>query len=161
MDNNYMEDMQISSKPKKQKEVSEQPLDVNHIAEVISSSIANAMNAVSQQRAAEQANANVISVAINKKVMDKSLKQIEFQNKIIADLNQKKNCKMYAIPKIYAEYQPSFTVSINGCTIKVPADGVPRLVHNRYIDIIEQRLRHLDDKISNMNGYNVREMSRY
>ena len=86
MDNNYMEDMQISSKPKKQKEVSEQPLDVNHIAEVISSSIANAMNAVSQQRAAEQANANVISVAINKKVMDKSLKQIEFQKKIICNI---------------------------------------------------------------------------
>lgn len=161
MDNNYMEDMQISSKSKKQKEVSEQPLDVNRIAEAISSSIANAMNTITQQRDEEMRNSSVVSVAINKKVMDKSLKQIEFQKKIIADLNQKKNCKMYAIPKIYAEYQPSFTVSINGCTIKVPADGKARLIHNRYIDIIEQRLRHLDYKISNMYKNNIREMSRY
>ena len=162
MENNFTEDMQVSSKQKaKKQENTGQSLDVNQIAEVISSSIANAMNVVSQQRAAEQANANVISVAINKKVMDKSMKQIEFQKKIIADLNRKENCRMYAVPKIYAEYQPSFTVSINGCTIKVPADGQPRLIHNRYIDIIEQRLRHLDNKISNMNSSNIREMSRY
>lgn len=160
MNNNYNEDMQVSSKPKN-KTTNDQPLNINQLAEVISSSIANAMNTVAQQAANERANANVISVSINKKVMDKSLKQIDFQKKIIADLNAGVNCKMYAIPKIYAEYQPSFVVSINGCTIKVPADGQPRLIHQRYIDIIEQRLRRLDDKISNMNKANISEIHRY
>lgn len=159
MEKNIMESLELSSKGK-QKQVN-QETDINAIAAAITKAMTDAINMSTQQKAAEAANANVVSVAINKKVMDKSLKQIEFQKKIISDLNQRKNCRMYAVPKIYKEYQPSFVVSINGCTIKVPADGQARLIHNRYIDIIEQRLRRLDDKIENMNKVDIREINRY
>lgn len=146
---------------KEQNKTVNQPTDFNAMAAAITKAMTDAINAATTQKNAEAAHANVVSVAINKKVMEKSVKQIEFQKKIIADLNSRKNCKMYAIPRIYFEYQPSFVVSINGCTVKVPADGQPRLLHNLYIDIIERRLRRLDDKIANMNKVDIREINRY
>ena len=146
---------------KEQTNTVNQSTDFNAMAAAITKAMTDAINAATTQKNAETAHANVVSVAINKKVMEKSVKQIEFQKKIIADLNSRKNCKMYAIPRIYFEYQPSFVVSINGCTVKVPADGQPRLLHNLYIDIIERRLRRLDDKIANMNKVDIREINRY
>lgn len=146
---------------KEQNNTVNQSTDFNNMAAAITKAMTDAINAATQQKNSEAAHANVVSVAINKKVFEKSAKQLEFQKKIIADLNSRKNCKMYAIPKIYFEYQPSFVVSINGCTVKVPADGQPRLLHNLYIDIIERRLRRLDDKIANMNKVDIREINRY
>jgi hypothetical protein len=59
---------------------------------------------------------------------------------------------MYSIPTIYKMYMPSLTVTVNGCSIKVPSDGKARLIHNIYIAQIERYLRHLDAKIDAMEN---------
>lgn len=132
------------------------------IAETIGKAIADKLSDININNKVEvTANPGVTAtLELNKKIQDKAAKQIAFQKNISADLNANRNCRMYAIPKIYKEYQPSFVVSINGCTIKVPADVVPRKIHNRYIDIIEQRLRYLDEKIEAMNTSNIQLIPR-
>lgn len=155
-----LEKEMVVKQPKQKQETNTQQNTVDALAEAIGSAIARNMPSAPKHQ--EITNASVAAIEINRKVQEKARNQINFQRKIIDDLNNKRNCKMYSIPLIYKEYQPSFTVSINGCTIKVPADGQPRLLHNRYIDIIEQRLRHLDQKINAMNnsGRDIREMPR-
>ena len=161
---NLEKEMVVKSQPKQKQEANaNQQSYADALAEAIGIAIAKNMNnAASVQNGQDITNASVAAIEINRKVQEKARNQINFQRKIADDLNNKRNCRLYSIPLIYKEYQPSITVSINGCTIKVPADGVPRLIHNRYIDIIEQRLRHLDQKINDMNnsGRDIREMPR-
>lgn len=156
MDEKIMDDMQVAQKKvSKQKSVDN---NVNDVITKLGETIANAIDASNQKR---YTNANIVNLDINEKIKQKADRQIAFQKRIINDLKAKRNCRMYAIPTIYKEYQPSFTVSINGCTIKVPADGQQRLIHNRYIDIIERRLRHLDKKIEAMNKADYGEITNY
>ena len=159
---NLEKEMVVKQPKQKQPEVNNQQSYADSLAEAIGSAIAKNMNIANAQKNRDVTNASVAAIEINKKVQEKAKNQINFQRRIVDDLNNRRNCKMYSIPLIYKEYQPSFTVSINGCTIKVPADGQPRLIHNRYIDIIEQRLRYLDQKINSMNnsGRDIREMPR-
>mgnify|MGYP001281280289 CR=1 FL=1 len=108
------------------------------------------VDATSAQKQSNSASSVVIEM--NRQLQAKAQKQIEFNKRLINDLARGINCSMYAIPTIYREYQPSFIVAINGNTIKVPADGVARLIHNRFITIIEARLRRLDYKIESMRS---------
>lgn len=144
----------------KEKAKTTQVEDTTDIAKSIGEAIAENFNKAISAYDPRVNQGTSAAIQINKKVQDKATRQLEFQRRITADLQNKKNCRMYAIPKIYKEYQPSFTVSINGCTIHVPSDGVPRLIHNRYIDIIEQRLRHIDEKISAMQSPDIQLISR-
>lgn len=108
------------------------------------------VDATSAQKQANSASSVVVEM--NSQLQAKAQKQIEFNKRLINDLARGINCSMYSIPTIYREYQPSFIVAINGNTIKVPADGVARLIHNRFITIIEARLRRLDYKIESMRS---------
>ena len=61
---------------------------------------------------------------------------------------------MFAIPKIYESYVGCVTASINGQTIKIPADGVKRRIPVRFIPIIMQYLENTDKKVATMNATN-------
>lgn len=155
MTNENLDYLVESTPAKNKKQNNNNTTDAIAIAEAVGNAIADKLQGIAsqpQQVVVGTNQATSAALQINKKVQDKAAKQLAFQKRIVADLQANKNCRLYAIPKIYKEYQPSFTVSINGCTIKVPADGVPRKIHNRYIDIIEQRLRHLDEKIESMQS---------
>ena len=104
---------------------------------------------------------NEVTLELNKRINAKASNQTRYAAKIIDEMKRGINCSMISVPRIYAEYQPSFVISINGCTIKVPADGKPRLLHNDYAIILNRRMRALDNKIAfmrnNPNG-DIREL---
>lgn len=99
----------------------------------------------------ELTSANVVSIKIDGKMQNKVRRQQEFISSIRNDFERGTNIVTLSIPRLYAEYQPSFTVCINGCSIKLPADGKPRRVHKSYAAIVLKRLEHLDRKIEAMN----------
>ena len=83
------------------------------------------------------------------------------QRKSVAFINSIRNAPdsekvMYMIPKIYDPFLKTMKVSLNGATIYLKADGVPRLLHKSYIPFIDKKLRHLDNKITAMNDKNDR-----
>lgn len=99
----------------------------------------------------EITSANVATIKIDEKMQTKIKRQQDFISTIRNDFSKGENIVTLVIPKLYAEYQPSFTVCINGCSIKLPADGKPRQVHKAYAAIVMKRLAHLDQKIEAMN----------
>lgn len=124
--------------------------DITKIGEAIGEAIAARLNSVAQP--AQVSNSTSVAFEINKKVQQKASRQASFAARVTKDLKEGKNCKMYSVPSIYKMYMPSLTVTINGCSIKVPADGKARLIHNAYIAQIEKYLRHLDQKIEAMEN---------
>ena len=124
--------------------------DITKIGEAIGEAIAAKLNSVSQPT--QVSNSTSVAFEINKKVQQKASRQASFAARVTKDLKEGKNCKMYSVPSIYKMYMPSLTVTINGCSIKVPADGRSRLIHNAYIAQIEKYLRHLDQKIEAMEN---------
>lgn len=58
----------------------------------------------------------------------------------------------FSIPQIYQQYVPTITASINGQTIKIPADGVKRAIPKSYIPIIQQYLENVDNKVAAMQA---------
>lgn len=83
--------------------------------------------------------------------------EIDFNNRILANndlarMIANEETEWFAIPKIYEPFIGSVTASVNGQTIKIPADGVKRLVPVRYIPIIMQYLENTDKKVATMNA---------
>ena len=105
-------------------------------------------------------NASLVQIKLNQKIEEKSKRQMEYANRIIDEMNKGINTIEIAVPKIYAEYQPSFTIAINGCTVKVKADGVPVKLHNDFAVILKKRMKALDDKIEAMKHFDNREIRR-
>lgn len=95
--------------------------------------------------------AATVAIEIEKKAQAVGDKQAAFAKRIAED---KDNYVNIMIPQIYAQFEPSMTVSINGCTIKIPADGVTRKVHKVYAAEILSRLRYTDKKIQEMRANN-------
>lgn len=135
--------------------------DITEIGMAIGEAIASKLAAPSQPQHVE--NRSSIAIEINKKVQQRASRQASFAARITKDLKEGKNCRMYSIPTIYKMYMPSLTITVNGCSIKVPSDGKPRLIHNIYIGQIERYLRHLDAKIDAMenNRPDIREESQH
>ena len=124
--------------------------DITKIGEAIGEAIAAKLSSVSQPN--QVSNSTSVAFEINKKVQQKASRQASFAARVTKDLKEGKNCRMYSIPTIYKMYMPSLTVTVNGCSIKVPADGKSRLIHDIYISQIEKYLRHLDKKIDAMEN---------
>lgn len=59
---------------------------------------------------------------------------------------------LYAIPQIYGQYTGEVIASVNGQTIKIPADGVQRRIPKRYVPIIAQYLKNIDAKVAAMQA---------
>lgn len=59
---------------------------------------------------------------------------------------------MFAIPQIYGQYTGEVIASVNGQTIKIPADGVERRIPKRYVPIIKQYLANIDAKVAAMEA---------
>ena len=59
---------------------------------------------------------------------------------------------LYAIPQIYGQYTGEVIASVNGQTIKIPADGVQRRIPKRYVPIIAQYLANIDAKVAAMHA---------
>ena len=64
---------------------------------------------------------------------------------------------LYSIPQIYNQYVGSVTASINGHTIKIPADGVARAIPKRFVPILDKYIRNIDRKVAAMNATNLLE----
>lgn len=95
---------------------------------------------------------NEVTLELNKRINQKASNQTRYAAKIIDEMRRGVNCSMVSVPRIYHEYQPSFVIAINGCTVKVPADGQPRLLHNDYVVILNRRMRAIDNKIAFMRS---------
>lgn len=107
-------------------------------------------NKANQTHQVNEEGASNVALQINRKINEKSANQRNYAARIASDMQKGINCETIVVPRIYAEYQPSFVVSINGCTIKVPADGKPRVVHKDYAVILRRRINALDKKINFM-----------
>lgn len=64
----------------------------------------------------------------------------------------KEETVLFAIPQIYGQYTGEVIASINGQTIKIPADGVERRIPKRYVPIIKQYLANIDAKVAAMEA---------
>ena len=73
-------------------------------------------------------------------------------NNHLAKIIDNEATEWFAIPKIYEQYIGSVTASVNGQTIKIPADGVKRRVPVRYIPIIMAYVENVDKKVATMNA---------
>ena len=85
--------------------------------------------------------------------------EVDFNNRLLennhlAKIIDEEETEMFAIPKIYESYVGCVTASINGQTIKIPADGVKRRIPVRFIPIIMQYLENTDKKVATMNATN-------
>lgn len=152
MNNTLMDELNIQPKQQKKSNNSNNNISVEQvgaIAAAVAEQFAKVNTAVNDVGANK---ATTAMLQINQKVQERALLQTKFAMRIADDLRHGRNCRMYAIPAIYHEYQPTVTVSLNGCTVSRKADGQAKLTHNIYIDMIEKRLRHLDKNINAMRG---------
>lgn len=73
-------------------------------------------------------------------------------NNHLAKIIDNEETEWFAIPKIYEQYIGSVTASVNGQSIKIPADGVKRKIPVRYIPIIMAYVENVDKKVATMNA---------
>lgn len=142
--NDNFEFEKAQSRPKKQD-------DTLVVAQEIGKAIAREVLNQSKPQTETKENATSISLEINKRVQEKASRQASFAAKIAKDMTEKKNCAMFSIGKAYREYAPKVTVTINGCTVTLPANGQEYLVHDVYITEFKRFIQRLDDKIDQMN----------
>lgn len=116
--------------------------------------IANAVSA-----AVTAANANVPQPTHNIEKFSAPRTRLEqdFNNRMrennhLAKIIDHEETEWFAIPKIYEQYIGSVTASVNGQTIKIPADGVRRKIPVRYIPIIMAYVENVDKKVATMNA---------
>lgn len=117
--------------------------------------IANAVSA-----AVTAANANVapaINVKDERFSAPRTRLEQDFNNRMrennhLAKIIDREETEWFAIPKIYEQYIGSVTASVNGQTIKIPADGVRRKIPVRYIPIIMAYVENIDKKVATMNA---------
>jgi cell division septum initiation protein DivIVA len=114
------------------------------IARVVGEAIASKLGNIKQ---ADTTSAASIAAEIDRRAKAVADKQAAWANKI---KNDTENYVDVMIPTIYKQFVPSMVVSINGCTVKIPADGKVRKVHKVYASEIENRLRQYDKKIQGM-----------
>ena len=120
---------------------------------ILPEQIAAIAAAAAQATMAEKAsNANLAVLEINKKVQQRGITQQNYASKIKADMEANKNCTTITIGKVYKQYQPSFTATVNGCSVTIPANGQSYKIHNDFAVIILRRIRRLDDNIARMNA---------
>lgn len=105
-------------------------------------------------------NASLVEIQMKQRIEEKAKRQMEYANRISYEMSQNINTSVVTVPKIYAEYQPSFTIAINGCTVNIKSNGKPRKLHNDFAVILLKRMKALDDKIAKMNEFDNREISR-
>lgn len=135
----------------------EQNLTPEQIAQIAAQASANA---IAQVVADKAANANEASFRINDKIRQKQIAQQNYANRIRYEMDHNINCMTITIPEMYKKWQPSFTVSINGCTVNIPADGKPYLVHNDFAVLIMKRMRRLSYKVAHLGSNDVTEYNR-
>lgn len=111
------------------------------IATAIGEGIAKQFNNV---REVNTGNAAVVSLEIERKAKAVHTSQRKFAERLA---NDKDNYVDVVVPSIYRSYQPSFTLSKNGVTVKIPANGRPYKVHRLFADMLNVRLKRLDEKI--------------
>lgn len=127
--------------------------------EELISTVAAAVASALKDNSAE--NASEATLKINAKVKEKQIRQQSYANRIAQEMKANKNCCTIVIPEIYKKYQPSFTVSINGCTVNIPANGKPYKVHNDFAVILHKRMARLSANVERMNNPDIGEYNRY
>lgn len=132
-------------------------IDYNKLGNAVAKAI-DKSNKKTVSVSTEHENASTIRVKMDIDLNKRRDHQKDYAAKIRNDLQNHVNCRMFAIPTIYKQYQPSFVVTINGCTIHVKTDGKMKLLHNDYIRLIERRMRALDYKVEHANTENTREL---
>ena len=116
--------------------------------------IASAVSAAIQAAPARAQSNTVVSTAdtpsrikieedFNRKMMD---------NNDLAVRISHEETVLFAIPQIYGQYTGEVIASVNGQTIKIPADGVQRRIPKRYVPIIAQYLKNIDAKVAAMQA---------
>jgi ABC-type Zn2+ transport system substrate-binding protein/surface adhesin len=125
----------------------------------LAATIASAVAGAIKSNVAE--NASEATLKINAKVREKQQRQQSYANKIAKEMKENKNCCTIVVPEIYRKYQPSFTVSINGCTVNIPANGKPYKVHNDFAVLLHNRMARLSAKIDRMHNPDIGEYNRY
>lgn len=128
--------------------------------QIVQAASTAAAAAVAQALADKSANANEASLRINEKVHQLQVKQQSYAARIKSEMDQNINCTTIVIPEMFKKWQPSFTASINGCTINIPANGRPYKVHNDFAVIINRRMKHLSEKVANMSAPDISEYNR-
>lgn len=120
-----------------------------------------AASAATAALSAKTANANEATFRINEQIRKKQIAQQEYANKIKRDMEKNINCIIMSIPEIFKKYQPKFTVSINGCTVTIPADGKQYKVHNDFAILLQRRMDRLSQNISRMSSPDITEYRRF
>lgn len=116
-----------------------------------------AASAAAATLSAKTANANEAAFKINDQIRRKQLAQQEYASKIKREMDQNINCVTIVIPEIFKKYQPKFTVSINGCTVTIPADGKQYKVHNDFAILLNRRMTRLSNNIARMSKPDITE----
>lgn len=117
--------------------------------------IASAVSAAIQAAPAASQTTQVVkpeSGTATKIQLEENFKQKMKNNNDLAVRITKEETVLYAIPQIYGQYTGEVIASVNGQTIKIPADGVQRRIPKRYVPIINQYLANIDAKVAAMNA---------
>lgn len=117
--------------------------------------ITNAVTAAITAAAVQQQ--NQVKAEEHRMASPRTQLELDFNRRLLANndlarIISNEETEWFAIPKIYEPFIGSVTASINGQTIKIPADGVKRRVPVRYIPIIMQYLENTDKKVATMNA---------
>lgn len=127
-------------------------LTKSELNELIANAVSAAVRAVSvNQPTAPKA------VVDDRNIPARTRLEQDFNDKMIANnylatIIDHEETEWFAIPKIYEQYIGSVTASVNGQTIKIPADGVKRRIPVRYIPIIMAYVENIDKKVATMNA---------
>ena len=117
--------------------------------------IASAVSAAIQAAPARAASQTVVTSSNNTpssiKIEEDFNRKMMENNNLAVRISQEETV-LYAIPQIYGQYTGEVIASVNGQTIKIPADGVQRRIPKRYVPIIAQYLANIDAKVAAMQA---------
>jgi len=116
--------------------------------------IASAVSAALQAAPARTASQTVVKASDTPsriKIEEDFNRKMMENNNLAVRISQEETV-LYAIPQIYGQYTGEVIASVNGQTIKIPADGVQRRIPKRYVPIIAQYLANIDAKVAAMQA---------
>jgi hypothetical protein len=116
--------------------------------------IASAVSAALQAAPAKAASQTVVTQSNTPsriKIEEDFNRKMMENNNLAVRISQEETV-LYAIPQIYGQYTGEVIASVNGQTIKIPADGVQRRIPKRYVPIIAQYLANIDAKVAAMQA---------
>lgn len=117
--------------------------------------IASAVSAAIQAAPARATSQTVVTSNSNTpsriKIEEDFNRKMMENNNLAVRISQEETV-LYAIPQIYGQYTGEVIASVNGQTIKIPADGVQRRIPKRYVPIIAQYLANIDAKVAAMQA---------